>query len=64
MAAIPSTHYVKSDDVYIAYQIVGEGPLDLMFVPGFVQTSRPSGNRRIKKPIFSPSRVILPGHPV
>jgi hypothetical protein len=36
MAAIPSTHYAKSDDVYIAYQIVGEGLLDLMFVPGFV----------------------------
>jgi class 3 adenylate cyclase len=36
MAAIPSTHYVKSDDVYIAYQVVGDGLLDLMFVPGFV----------------------------
>jgi pimeloyl-ACP methyl ester carboxylesterase len=36
MAEVPSTHYVKSDDVYIAYQVLGEGPLDLMFVPGFV----------------------------
>ena len=62
MAAIPSTHYVKSDDVYIAYQIVGEGPLDLMFV--FCVKRR--GHLAIagSKPIFSPSRVILPGHPV
>ncbi len=36
MAEMPSTHYVKSDDVYIAYQVLGEGSFDLMFVPGFV----------------------------
>src|SRR6187549_1842707 len=36
MAEMPSTRYVKSDDVHIAYQVLGEGPLDLMFVPGFV----------------------------
>src|SRR5438445_338616 len=36
MATIPATRYVKSDDVHIAYQVLGEGPLDLMFVPGFV----------------------------
>jgi len=33
MAEVPSTHYVKSDDVYIAYQVLGEGSLDLIFVP-------------------------------
>jgi class 3 adenylate cyclase len=36
MAEIPSTHYVKSDDVHIAYQVIGEGTFDLLFVPGFV----------------------------
>jgi class 3 adenylate cyclase len=36
MAAIPATRYVKSDDVHIAYQVLGEGPLDLLWVPGFV----------------------------
>ena len=36
MAEIPSTHYVKSDDVHIAYQVIGEGSFDLLFVPGFV----------------------------
>ncbi|MEH2512809.1 class 3 adenylate cyclase [Nitrobacteraceae bacterium AZCC 1564] len=36
MAEMPATRYVKCDDVYIAYQVIGDGPFDLMFVPGFV----------------------------
>jgi class 3 adenylate cyclase len=32
----PETHYAKSGDVRIAYQVVGNGPLDLVFVPGFI----------------------------
>ena len=36
MAAIPQTRYVKSGDVHIAYQVLGKGPLDVVFVPGFV----------------------------
>jgi class 3 adenylate cyclase len=36
MAEIPATHYVKSDDVHIAYQVLGEGPFDLLWVQGFV----------------------------
>jgi len=36
MDDLPTTHYVKSDDVHIAYQVFGEGSLDLLFVPGFV----------------------------
>jgi class 3 adenylate cyclase len=33
---VPKTHYAKSGDVRIAYQVVGEGPFDLVFVPGFI----------------------------
>lgn len=36
MAAIPATHYAKSGDVHIAYQVIGDGPLDVLLVPGFV----------------------------
>src|ERR1700730_13862873 len=36
MDCLPTTHYLKSDDVHIAYQVFGEGSLDLLFVPGFV----------------------------
>jgi pimeloyl-ACP methyl ester carboxylesterase len=32
----PETHYAKSGDVHIAYQVFGEGPLNLVFVPPFV----------------------------
>jgi pimeloyl-ACP methyl ester carboxylesterase len=31
---IPETRYAKSGDVHIAYQVVGEGPLDLVCVHG------------------------------
>jgi class 3 adenylate cyclase len=32
----PRTQYAKSGDVHIAYQVFGEGAVDLVFVPGFV----------------------------
>ena len=34
--ARPQTLYAKSGQVNIAYQIVGDGPVDLVMVPGFV----------------------------
>lgn len=32
----PETRYAKSGDVRIAYQVTGQGPVDLVFVPGFI----------------------------
>ena len=32
----PAVHYARSGDVNIAYQVVGSGPLDLVFVMGWV----------------------------
>src|SRR5438128_3954638 len=32
----PVTRYAKSGDVSVAYQVVGDGPPDLVLVPGFV----------------------------
>jgi class 3 adenylate cyclase len=32
----PTTRYARSGDVEIAYQVVGEGPLDLLFLPGWI----------------------------
>jgi pimeloyl-ACP methyl ester carboxylesterase len=34
----PETHYAKSGDTNIAYQVLGEGPLDLVLVHGWVQS--------------------------
>ena len=36
MRGTPETRYAKSGRVHIAYQVVGDGPLDLVFVPGLV----------------------------
>jgi len=33
---MPETRYAKSGDVHIAYQVSGDGPLDVVLVPGFV----------------------------
>jgi len=32
---VPRTCYARSGELSIAYQVVGEGPFDVVFVPGF-----------------------------
>ena len=32
----PETRYARSGDVSIAYQVIGDGPFDIVQVPGFV----------------------------
>ncbi|MGH2686846.1 MAG: adenylate/guanylate cyclase domain-containing protein [Actinomycetota bacterium] len=36
MSQTPKTHYARNGDVSIAYQIVGDGPFDLVVVPGSI----------------------------
>jgi len=31
---LPETRYAQSGDVSIAYQVMGEGPIDIIVVPG------------------------------
>jgi pimeloyl-ACP methyl ester carboxylesterase len=33
---LPETRYATSGDISIAYQVVGEGPFDIVHIPGFV----------------------------
>src|SRR5262245_20186608 len=35
-SAVPETRYARSGDVNIAYQVTGDGPFDLVYVPGWV----------------------------
>jgi pimeloyl-ACP methyl ester carboxylesterase len=60
---LPETRYARSGDVSIAYQTVGDGPLDLVFVPGFVSHvehwwEEPSSARSLQR-LASFSRLIL-----
>ena len=36
MPEVPETRYAKSGEYHIAYQVVGSGPIDLVFIPGFI----------------------------
>jgi pimeloyl-ACP methyl ester carboxylesterase len=59
----PETRYARSGEVNIAYQVVGEGPLDLVFVSGWVSNldlmwQEPSYARFLRR-LASFSRLIL-----
>ena len=61
--ARPETRYARSGDVSIAYQVVGDGPLDLIFVSGWVSHldafwGEPSFARFLRR-LASFSRLIL-----
>lgn len=36
MTTVPATRFARSGELQIAYQVVGDGPIDLVLVPGFV----------------------------
>ena len=59
----PETRYAKSGDVNIAYQVVGDGPLDLVLVHGWVQSFDPGWEieeiKRFYLRLASFSRLIL-----
>jgi pimeloyl-ACP methyl ester carboxylesterase len=59
----PTTRYAKSGDVNIAYQVVGEGPLDLVYVPGWVSNLEENWDEpdyaRFLERLASFSRLIL-----
>jgi pimeloyl-ACP methyl ester carboxylesterase len=62
-ATIPETRYTKSGDVHIAYQVLGDGPPDLVFVSGFTshcehQWEEPTLAQSLRK-LASFSRLIL-----
>jgi pimeloyl-ACP methyl ester carboxylesterase/class 3 adenylate cyclase len=60
---IPEIRYAKSGDVHLAYQVVGEGPRDLVLVPGWVshleyEWEEPRFSRFLRR-LASFSRLIL-----
>jgi pimeloyl-ACP methyl ester carboxylesterase len=59
----PETRYARSGDVNIAYQVVGDGPLELVLVHGWVQSFDPGWDiepiARFYRRLASFSRLIL-----
>ena len=60
---LPQTRYAKSGDVNIAFQVLGQGPPDLVYVPGWASNieifwEEPSFARFLKR-LASFSRLIL-----
>ncbi|HZM18951.1 MAG TPA: adenylate/guanylate cyclase domain-containing protein [Gaiellaceae bacterium] len=59
---IPEIRYAKSGDVHIAYQVLGGGPIDLVFAPGFVSNIemgwRLAGRAEFLRSLASHARLI------
>jgi pimeloyl-ACP methyl ester carboxylesterase len=59
----PKTLYTKSGDVSIAYQVVGDGPFDLIWVPGWISNVEESWDvpqyARFLHRLASFSRLIM-----
>jgi class 3 adenylate cyclase/alpha-beta hydrolase superfamily lysophospholipase len=60
---VPTTRYAKSGDVHIAYQVVGEGPVDLVLIHGWIshleyQWEDPASARFLSR-LASFSRLIV-----
>jgi len=60
---VPTTRYARSGDASIAYQVVGEGPLDMLFVTGWLtqleQLWEAPANRRFLERLATFGRLIL-----
>ncbi len=63
MLMVPTTRYVRSGDATVAYQLAGEGKLDLLFLPGWIsqieQLWDSSAVRRFLERLAVFSRLIL-----
>jgi pimeloyl-ACP methyl ester carboxylesterase len=62
-SAAPEVRYARSGDVHVAYQVVGDGPLDIVLVTGFVTNLHvlweDPGYRRFCERLGSFARVLL-----
>jgi pimeloyl-ACP methyl ester carboxylesterase len=63
MTETPRTRYALSGDAHIAYQVFGEGDLDLVFVPGFVSNIEHywemPGTPKVLERLGSFARVVM-----
>ena len=59
----PATKYAKSGDVHIAYRVFGDGPRDIVLIPGMLShvelTWEWPSNEHLLKRLTAFSRVIV-----
>jgi hypothetical protein len=60
---MPETRYARSGDVMIAYQVLGEGPFDVVIVPGAVSHVElqweAAGSAAFRRGLAEHARVIV-----
>jgi pimeloyl-ACP methyl ester carboxylesterase len=60
---LPETRYARSGDVSIAYQVVGEGPFDVIIVPSTVSHVEliwePVGSAALRRGLAEHARLII-----
>lgn len=60
---IPETRYAWNGDSTVAYQVLGDGPVDLVYMPGFINNLEVAWDNplivRFLRRLFSFSRPIL-----
>jgi class 3 adenylate cyclase/pimeloyl-ACP methyl ester carboxylesterase len=60
---VPTTRYARSGDASIAYQVVGDGPLDMLFLTGWLtqleQLWEAPANRRFLERLATFGRLIM-----
>ena len=57
----PETRYARaSDGTHIAYEVVGSGPFDLVFIPGMVGHLDTIWDERSHGLVLQPPRLLLP----
>ena len=61
---VPETHYACSGDLQIAYQVVGEGPLDIVLVPSYLSNIELFWELPAYARFLRAALVVLAGDPV
>src|SRR5690348_10922174 len=60
---MPETRYARSGDVMVAYQVLGEGPFDVVIVPGAVSHVEvqweAAGSAALRRGLAEHARVIV-----
>ncbi len=60
----PRTRYARSGELSIAYQVVGDGPVDLVHAPGSISHVEYHWEEPGVRPLPAPVGGLLPPHPL